>query len=180
MPSEWPPFLQHECEHIMDGRNFDSLTQWWVNPSRRTTLRAAMALALAGPLALGETRAASTVCRQPGKTCKRETQCCSGICKKNGKHHEKKCRPAFSQFTCTIAQDSCLQGDLNNHCSDPDKICSCLVTAQGASFCGFIIEIADDCAFCAEQFPDTVCVQGGIQCLDKPFVCALPCDLVPV
>jgi len=162
----------------MDGRKFDSLTQWWVNSSRRSTLRAALALALAGPLASRGTEAAA-VCRQPGKTCKRGTQCCSGICKKKGKRGEKKCRAAFSQFTCTTAVDTCLQGDSPIHCGDPDRICSCFVTAPGASICGVIVEIAPDCAFCAEQFPDTVCVRGGGMC-DLPFGCVLPCDLVLV
>ncbi|HEU5433743.1 MAG TPA: hypothetical protein VFU81_18890 [Thermomicrobiales bacterium] len=115
---------------------------------------------------------AAALCRPNQQACKRGGQCCSGVCV--GKKRARRCRPAFSQGTCTIAKNSCPQGETTG-VTDCGQDCWCWVTAAGASLCGQIVENAQACRNCARIAPGTICVRGGAGECPAHFACVRPC-----
>ena len=155
----------------MDRDRFDDLARL-ASTSRRGTLRAAVAVALAGLPAVLEVRQSAASCKPNRAACKRGTQCCSGVCKRQPGSHTRACRRAPNQGTCTIEQNACTQG-IAAECGPPDSSCYCFLTTRGASFCGHGNTV-NSCAECEAQFPGRFCFPGdGPQC--GAFSCLAPC-----
>jgi hypothetical protein len=121
----------------MDESMFDAMARGWGRPSRRRVLEGAAVALLAGFAPLGQIVATAksgtvdaTACARNGKPCRRAAQCCSGVC------HQRKCRSAPHQGTCTARQDSCAEGAPELCNQQSGSMCACFVTTAGASFCG--------------------------------------------
>jgi len=154
----------------MDGPRFDSFARVWAGIPRRSAIRAVLAAALAGLPTLSGARPAAARCLPFRKPCRFGRQCCSGSCR--GKRGKKTCRRVFSQGTCTIERNACLQG-VAAACGAPGSSCFCFITPQGTSFCGRGNTV-NSCEQCAQQFPGRLCFpQSGPQC--GPFGCLEPC-----